>query len=110
MTRLHSALLAVSVAALGCAETYCQSGAKHGTQCPTINEVEWQETQVRSEPPAPERSYVPSPGCALAGAQSVVQQPLPNASGGPLPSASANAYLFSGACVSRRVTAHGAVR
>ena len=45
-------------------EQYCQSGAKYARQCYTINEVEWQETQVRAEPP-PERTTEPSPGCAL---------------------------------------------
>ncbi|HEX9618571.1 MAG TPA: hypothetical protein VF989_00465 [Polyangiaceae bacterium] len=106
-----SILLVASAASLsGCAEQYCQSGPKYGTQCYTINEVEWQETQVRSEPPPAERSYLPSPGCVLVGTQGTVRQPLPNAAGGAPPGVPPGLHLLSGACVSRRVTAHGAVR
>ncbi len=93
---------------VGCNETYCQRGPKYGTQCYSINEVEWQETQVHSEPPP--RTVEPAPGCVTVGTQGVVQQPLPHAA----PSAGVHPprgrYLMSGACVSDRVPAYGAVR
>jgi hypothetical protein len=92
----------------GCAEAYCQSGPKYGTQCYSINEIEWQETQVRSEPAPGQWSTKPAPGCVLATPQGYYRQPLPGAAGsGGTPPA---AYLASGACFSRRVPAHGAVR
>jgi len=102
-----SPLLAIALA--GCGEQYCQSGPKYGTQCYTINEVEWQETQVRGGPPE-EASTQPSPGCALLTPKGVVQQPLPSAAASAAPSRVPPPYLMSGACTTRRRTAHGAVR
>lgn len=106
----YAALLVVGGACLilcACGEQYCQAGAKYGAQCYTINEVEWQETQVRAEPP-PERSIEPSPGCALMTGSGTYVVPQPSASG--LSPPRPRAYVMSGACVSRRVPAYGAVR
>jgi hypothetical protein len=88
-----------------CGEQYCQRGAK-GAQCYTINQVEWQETQVKAEPP-PERTFEPSPGCV----QLTPNGPyvVPAASAGPTPSVPP-LYVMSGACISRRQPAHGAIR
>ena len=90
---------------IGCGEQYCQRGAKTGTQCYTINEVEWQETQVRAEPPI-ERTIEPSPGCVLVTKNGYVVSPP---SGG-IPPPRSGLYLMSGACVTRRQTVHGAIR
>ena len=100
---LASALLS------GCGEQYCQSGAKYGTQCPTINEVEWQRTQQREEPWPAERTVTPAPGCVLATPRGYVQRPFtptPTGSAANLPPL----YLMSGACVSRQQPVYGAVR
>lgn len=87
----------------GCSELYCQSGSKYGTQCYSINEVEWQETMVR-EPPPPEKSTRPSPGCALLTEDGVYMMPQnPNATATP------PAYLMSEACITRRQTVEGAL-
>jgi hypothetical protein len=91
-----------------CAERYCQSGS-NGTQCPTINEIEWQRTQQREEPWPAEQTTEPAPGCVLSTPTGFVQRPYPaNASGAPasLPPV----YLASGACVSRQQPVYGAVR
>ena len=87
-------------------EQYCQSGAKYASQCYTINEVEWQETQVRAEPP-PERATEPSPGCALWTGRGPYMMPPPTSSGVARPTRPP-LYVMSGACVTRRETAHGA--
>ena len=105
------AVLAALIPALlcGCDEAYCQSGAKYGKQCPTINEVEWQRTQQREEPWPPERTTQPAPGCVLATSAGLVQQPYtagPTNAAASLPSS----YLMSGACVSRQQPVYGAVR
>jgi hypothetical protein len=98
---IAAALLAV--AATACGEQYCQRGAAGPTRCYTINEMEYQETLSRPEPP-PERATQPSPGCYLIGPNSFV----PQGNGGSRPATPP--YLMSGACVSRRQPAHGAVR
>jgi hypothetical protein len=93
----------VAVAAGGCSELYCQSGSKYGTQCYSTNEVEWQETMVR-EPPPPEKSTQPSPGCALLTKEGVhVMSQNPNVTSKP------PAYLMSDACVSHRQPVEGAL-
>jgi len=90
----------------GCGESYCQSGAKYGTQCYSINDVEWQRTQQREERWPEERTTTPSPGCVLATPRGLVQQPYsPNAS-----TTAQAPYLMSGACVSRQQPVYGAVR
>jgi hypothetical protein len=108
--RASSALFLLVLALLcGCEEAYCQSGAKYGTQCPTINEVEWQRTQQREEPWPPERTTQPAPGCVLATPTGLVQQPYttgPTRAAASLPPS----YLISGACVSRQQPVYGAVR
>lgn len=97
-------------AVVACGETYCQSGPKYGTQCYSMNEVEWQETQVRGETEVRPPVTTPSPGCVLAGSDgTLVQQPLPGSSA-PAPVKPGVLYAMSGACVSRRLPAHGAVR
>lgn len=85
-------------ALLGCAETYCQSGPKYGTVCYDFNEIEWQETQIKGEPPPLEiPSSQPAPGFGpTAGAPSVGSRPP--------------AYLMSGACSSLRQPANAAIR
>jgi hypothetical protein len=98
-----SALFLFGSALVACGEQYCQHSAKSGTQCYTINEVEWQETQVRAEPP-PERSIEPAPGCVLNGDYVV---PPPGADGG---ASRPQVYVMSGACVSRRLPVGAAVR
>jgi len=98
-------------AAVACGENYCQSGPKYGTQCYTINEVEYQETQVRGETETRPPVLSPSPGCALAGSDgTLVQQPPPGAVPSASPMRPNTIYVMSGACVSRRVAAHAAVR
>ena len=85
----------------GCGETYCQSGPKYGMQCYDINSIEWQETQVRGEtiseryaagPSHPSAAPEISPGCA------VLRNPT------------TGLWVTSGACISRRQPAYGAVR
>jgi hypothetical protein len=98
-------LVVACVTSVACGEQYCQSGAKYGARCYTINEVEWQETQVRAEPP-PERATEPSPGCVLMTPNGPYTVPQPGAASSARP----QAYVMSGACVSRRVPAYGAVR
>jgi len=84
--------LVAAVLLSGCGETYCQSGPKYGTQCYSMNDTEWQQTQVRGDFDVPSRPEPPqpSPGCAVLGAS--------------------GAYLVSGACLPQRVPAPGAVR
>ena len=94
--------------AAACGEQYCQSGPKYGGQCYTINQVEWQESQVRSAPP-PERSIEPSQGCVLATPTGDYTVPPPVPSTTPAP-AKPNVYLMSGACVTRREPVHGATK
>ena len=106
----HSCLLALglSLSAIlgGCGESYCQSGPKYGTQCYSQNDVEWQRTQQREEPWPDARTTQPSPGCALATAHGLAQQPYsPNASSSAQPP-----YLMSSACISRQQPVYGAVR
>lgn len=91
-----------------CGEHYCQRGAIGGTQCYTINQVEWQETQVRGEPPV-ERTFAPSPGCVLLTPNGSYTVPPPAPGGSASPSLPPH-YLMSGACISRRQPAHGAIR
>jgi hypothetical protein len=89
----------------GCSELYCQSGPKYGTQCYSINEVEWQETMV-APPPPPQRSTQPSPGCALLTPNGVyTMSQNPNATATPTPP-----YLMSGACVTRRQPVAASIR
>jgi hypothetical protein len=105
-------LLQVVFAALftcACGETYCQSGPKYGTQCPTINDVEWQRTQQREEPWPAARTTEPSPGCALVTPGGVIQRPNTARSSGA-PSNLPPPYLMSGACASRQQPVYGAVR
>lgn len=93
----------------GCGENYCQSGPKYGMQCYTINEVEWQETQVRGETVAERyrgNAMTPSPGCVLATPSGLVQEPMTATAVG----ASSTSYVMSGACTTRREPAYGAVR
>lgn len=90
--------------ATACDEQYCQGGAKSPTHCYMINEVEWQETLSRPEPP-PERSTQPSPGCFLFGPGYF----MPQGNGGSS-TATPPAYMMSGACVSRRQPVSGALR
>ncbi|HLV64593.1 MAG TPA: hypothetical protein VKY73_02225 [Polyangiaceae bacterium] len=99
--------MALSIVLGACGEQYCQVGPKYGTQCYAINEVEWHEAQVGPEP-APERATQPAPGCAVLSRQGVTVVPQPGAGGSP--SSPQGPYLTSGACVSRRVPAPGAVR
>ena len=87
----------------GCSELYCQSGSKYGTQCYSTNEVEWQETMVR-EPPPPEKSTRPSPGCAL-----VTDHGVHMMSQNPNVHATPPAFLMSDACVSHRQPVEGAL-
>lgn len=90
----------------GCSESYCQSGPKYGTQCYSVNDVEWQRTQQREEPWPAARTTQPSPGCALVTTHGLAQQPYsPNASSSAQPP-----YLMSSACVSRQQPVYGAVR
>jgi len=96
--------LGVALLATACGEQYCQTGAKGPTRCYNINEVEYQETLSRPEPPL-ERSTQPSPGCLLFGPNYF----MPQGNGGSS-TATPPAYLMSGACVSRRQTVHGALR
>jgi hypothetical protein len=93
----------------GCAETYCQSGPKSGTQCFNINDVELQRTQQREEPWPAERTTEPSPGCLLATPTGLTQQPLNGAGSGSSASVPPP-YLMSGACVSRQQPVYGALR
>lgn len=93
-----------------CGEQYCQSGPKYGNECYTINEVEWQESSARAEPPE-ERATEPAPGCALLNADGVYDEPMPgNGSGVVRANQRPQSYAMSGACVTRRRTEHGAVR
>ena len=98
---------AVACVMLGaCGEVYCQSGSKYGTQCYTMEQVEWQETQQRPDPP-PERATEPSPGCVLMTPKGphVVPPPAPSWVAQP---ARPPFYVMSGACVTSRQTAYGA--
>jgi len=104
MTRGLALLSAVGLLAAGCAEQYCQRGPRSGTKCYNINEVEWQETLQRPEPPR-ERTTQPSPGCWLLNGDGVYV--MPQGSGGSS-TATPPSYLMSGACVTRRVPHHGA--
>jgi hypothetical protein len=110
-SRLLPLLLVVFAALLTCAcggDTYCQSGPKYGTQCHTINDVEWQRTQQREEPWPTARTTDPSPGCVVMTPGGVRQRPSPASSGAPatLPPP----YLMSAACASRQQPVYGAVR
>jgi hypothetical protein len=111
MFRLGSELLFVLAALLAsaCSDTYCQSGPKYGTQCRTINDVEWQRTQQREEPWPAARATEPTPGCALVSPGGVVQQPYGAGSSGA-PSNLPPRYLMSAACASRQQPVYGAVR
>jgi hypothetical protein len=102
-------LALVALSGCACSETYCQSGPKYGTQCPTINEVEWQRTQQREEPWTAQRTTEPSPGCALLTPAGIIQQPY-TASSSSTPSSLPPRYLMSGACASRQQPVYGAVR
>lgn len=108
LKRVALAALAPTLLA-ACSETYCQSGSKYGTQCPTINDVEWQRTQQREEPWPPERTTEPAPGCWVYTRSQVVQQPF-SASGSGAPRSLPPPYLMSSACVSRQQPVYGAVR
>jgi hypothetical protein len=77
----YLAFVIACTTSFACGEQYCQRGPKDGGQCYTINEVEWQETQVRAEPP-PECSTEPSPGCELFNLEKPYAVPLPGAGGG----------------------------
>jgi hypothetical protein len=108
----RASLLVLGVASTmlcACGEQYCQRGAKYGGQCYTINEVEWQETQVRAEPP-PERSIEPAPGCELLTPDGVYVVPKPGPGGWSTTARRPRLYVMSGACVSRRQPAYGAIR
>jgi hypothetical protein len=96
-------VLAFSVLPGACGEQYCQSSAKYGTQCYSINDIEWQERLVRSAPP-PERATEPAPGCALVSGNGAYTVPAAGASASA--SEKPSAYLMSGACVTRRQPAH----
>jgi hypothetical protein len=103
-----AAVLATLAAVSGCAEGYCQSGPKYGMQCYSINELEWQEAQVRGE--RREQAAV-SPGCVLATPGGFVQQPLPTGGGGvSMQPATAAPYLMSGACAPTRRSVPGPFR
>ena len=106
---LQWALLAItSLSGAACDHAYCQSGPKYGTQCLSLNDVEWQGTQQREEDPRP-HPVEPSPGCVLLTSRGLVQQPLtpgPRNAPSPLP----KSYLMSGACVPRQQPVYGAVR
>lgn len=106
MARILSWLtLGLALGAAGCSELYCQSGSKYGTQCHSINEVEWQETMVRP-PPEPQRATQPSPGCALVTTKGIYTMPQnPNATATPTAP-----YLMSGACVTRRQPVAASIR
>jgi hypothetical protein len=106
----RAALAAFAIAWLsGCGESYCQIGAKSGTQCPNINEVEWQRSQQREEPWPAERTTEPAPGCVLVTRTGLTQVPLNGGSGGNSASVPPP-YLMSGACVSRQEPVYGALR
>ena len=110
-------IVALSFVGVACAESYCQYGPKHGGQCYSTNEIEWQEAQLGREHP-PEQAVVPAPGCVTLTSQGLVQQPLPGTSppppraSAPLPSAPQQppAGILSMACLNQRVPAVGAVR
>jgi hypothetical protein len=62
--RLNSSMLALGPLALAllasCAETYCQSGAKYGTECYSGADVQAERrAQGRQEPPAEMKWWVP---------------------------------------------------
>ena len=97
-------LLGFGALALGCGEQYCQRGANSPMRCYAINEVEWQETLSRPEPP-PERSLHLAPGCGQQQPNSAIPSPV----GGRAP-VTPYPYLVSGACVSRRMPVPGALR
>lgn len=113
----HFGIVALSFVAVACAESYCQYGPKHGGQCYSTNEIEWQEAQLGREHP-PAQAVVPAPGCVTLTPQGLVQQPLPRTSAppprasAPIPPAPPQAPvgLLSTACLNRRVPANGAVR
>ncbi len=108
---LLAAVSALPLLALlsGCGDTYCQSGAKYGTQCYSNNDIEWQRTQQREEPWPVARATEPSPGCLLVTRAGVVQQPLAASSSGA-PAAPVAPYLMSGGCLSQQQPVYGAVR
>jgi hypothetical protein len=104
--------LLIAIAALlvsACGDTYCQSGPRYGTQCPNINDQEWQRTQQREEPWSEARTRNTAPGCALASPAGIVQQSYAASSAGA-PSNLPPPYLMPAACTSRQQPVYGAVR
>jgi hypothetical protein len=97
--------LALTVTALlGCAETYCQSGPKYGTQCYDLNALEHQETQVRGETIS--ERYVAGASHPRVGAAG----PTPPSPGCTTLEHASGISIVSDACTSRRQPAHGAIR
>ena len=102
--RQREIVLVLGLSLFGCGEQYCQRGANGPTRCYDINQVEWQETLSRPEPP-PERSVHLAPGCGPESPGRPIPSPVRgNAPVTPYP------YLVSAACVSRRVPVQGALR
>jgi hypothetical protein len=74
-------LLAIScsfaLAAAGCADTYCQSGAKYGTQCYSMTDVRSQPGQRPPPPGEPPSWWNGPPPPVRYGAQQAKPAPPP---------------------------------